>query len=384
MPLPVPERCLSAVSVGPSVFVDRVSMDLATAQLFRTAVAGLGGRARRELVAIRDVLVRSFPGAGIVLTGSFFAGEGSIRCEAGEPRILSDYDFFVVSPSLIATCACLAGRRLADSMSRLPPLSTRLEIGLVWEPLLRCGQTTIGGAVVGGRDLGPLLTQLPAPSAHGALLQAYRALTAAPLYPERYAWLCSKGVARAAHAFLLDRRRGLQRHAWIGLSSVPYVKAAILSYAGLLGAETVRAVAQACDFIEGADEAAPVRADHASLAALVGRMAEQVATGPSRLFALKHFFWLCRERRSGFPRSDAGVLILRGLRALAEGWSQGPVPAAAALETAAEAARGICFAGTGRLVSDRLAAYVQLRRILSSLADFKPHALSYGPPALIP
>lgn len=383
MPLPVPERCLSAVSVGPSVFVDRVSMDLATAQLFCTTVADLGGRARRELVAIRDVLVGSFPGAGIVLTGSFFAGEGSIRCEAGEPRILSDYDFFVVSPSLIATYACLAGRRLADSMSRLP-LSTRLEIGLVWEPLLRHGLTTIGGAVVGGRDLGPLLTRLPAPSACGALLQAYRALSAAPLYPERYAWLCSKGVARAAHAFLLNRCRGLQRHAWIGLSSVPYVKAAILSYAGLLGVETVRAVAQACNFIEGADEAAPVRADHASLVTLVGRMAEQVATGPSRLFALKHFFWLCRERRSGFPRSDAGVLILRGLRALAEAWSQGTVPAAASLETAAEAARGLCFAGTGRPASDRLAAYVQLRRILSSLADFKPHALSYGPPALIP
>lgn len=378
----ISEPCLPAVKAGLPAFSDRVSMDLAAAQLFRSPVAGLGERTRRELVAIRDLLVRSFPGAGIVLTGSFFAGEGSACLEAGEPRVLSDYDFFVVSPRLIATCTRLAGRRLAASMGSLS-LSTRLEIGLVWEPLLRWGLTTIGGAVVGGRDLGPLLTQLPAPSGHGALLQAYRVLTAAPLYPDRYAWLCSKGLVRAAQAFLLDRCRGLQRHAWIGLSSVPYVKAAILPYARLLGAETVRAVAQACDFIGGADEAAPLRADHARFAALVGRLAEQVPAGPSRLFLLKHLFWLCRERRLGLPRSDAGVVTLRGLRALADAWSQGSVPTAASLETATEAVRGLCFAGTGGPVSDRLSAYVQLRGILSSLAGFKPHALSYGPPALI-
>lgn len=358
-------------------------MDLATARLFRTPVAGIGERARQELIAIRDLLVRSFPGAAIVLHGSFFVGEGAARHEAGETRILSDYDFFVVSPSFIATSAGLAGRRLADSMSRLS-LSTRLEIGLVWEPLLRRGLTTIGGAVVGGRDLGPLLTRLPAPSAHSVLLQAYRALSAAPLYPERYAWLCSKGVVRAAYALLLDRCRGLPRHAWIGLSSVPYVKAAILPYTRLLGAETVHAVAQACDFIGGADEAAPLRADHARFAALVGRLAEQVPAGPSRLFLLKHFFWLCRERRLGFPRSDAGVLTLRGLRALADAWSQGLVPSAASSETAMEAVRGLCFGGTGGPVSDRLAGYAQLRDILSSLAEFKPHALSFGPPAVIP
>jgi hypothetical protein len=383
MPLPNSEPHLTAVSPRLPVFTDRVSMDLATARLFDTRVAGFGERVRRELITICDVLVRSFPGAGVVLTGSLFAGEGSTRLEAGEARILSDYDFFVVSPSFMATRARLAGHRLADSMGGLP-LSTRLEIGLVWEPLLRWGQTTIGGAVVGGWDIGPLLAQLPAPSAHSALLQAYRALSAAPLHPECYAWLCSKGLARAAHAFLLDRCRGLPRHAWIGLSSVPYVKAAILPYGELLGVETVRAVAQACDFIGGADEAAPVRADHARFAALAGRMAEQVVTGPSRLFALKHFFWLCRERRSGFPRPDAGLLTLRGLRALAEAWSQGPAPATASLETAGKAARGICFTGTDRPASDRLVAYAQLRSILSSLAGFKPYALSFGPPAVIP
>lgn len=383
MPLPASESCCTDHSAGLPVFTDCISMDLATVRLFRTPVAGFFvERTRRELIAIRDLLVRSFPGAGVVLTGSFFVGEGAARLEAGEFRILSDYDFFVVSPSVSVTRARLAGRRLTDPMGSLS-LSTRLEIGLVWEPLLRWGLTTISGAVVGGRDLGPLLAQLPAPSGHSVLLQAYRALSAAPLHPNRFAWLCSKGVVRAAHAFLLDRCRGLPRHAWIGLSSVPHVKAAILPYAELLGAEIVRAVAQACDFIGGADEAAPVRSDYASLVALVGRMAEQVTTGPSRLFALKHFLWLCRERRLGLPRPDAGLLTLRGLRALAEAWFQGPVPDAASLEVATKAVRGICFAGIGRPASGQLAAYIQLRGILSSLAEFKPHALSYGPSPLI-
>ena len=87
-------------------------------------------------------------------------------------------------------CAA-CGRRSRDGVSRprwkscLFPL--HLDIGLVWEPLLRKRMTTIGGAVIGGTlDISSILPLLPAPHAGSALLKAYRFLTAAPLYPERY------------------------------------------------------------------------------------------------------------------------------------------------------------------------------------------------------
>jgi len=360
-------------------FVDRLTIDLATATLFHAPLPGVAERARQELLAIRDSLLRTFPGAGIVLTGSLFAAEGQADIVAGVPVIRSDYDFFVVTPNFCDTLAHRAAKRLNGPLGDLA-LSTRVEIGLVWEPLLRKGQTTIGGAVVGGsRDLAPLLISLPAPSAHSALLQSYRALSVAPLHPERYALFCSKGLMRAAHAFLLDRCRGTPRQAWIGLFSVPYVKNALRAYAGLLGEDVVRAVARAGDFIMGEGADAPAIGDHARFAGMVGRMADHIAIGRSRLFALKHFFWLCRKRRAGVPRPDAGLLTLNGLRALAEAWTDGATPAAASLELAARAVCGVCFHGTGDMTSDPVAAYARMRSLLSSLAGFNPHRLLYGP-----
>jgi len=379
MPRPVIESHLLADYCGEPHFVDRLTIDLATAKLFHAPHPGVTERARQELLTIRDILIRTFPCASIMLTGSFSTAEGQVDIVSGVPVIRSDYDFFVVSPNFCDTLTHLAAKRLNGSLGGLA-LSTHVEIGLVWERLLHQQRTTIGGAMVGGRrNLGPLLEQLPAPSAPSALLQSYRALSVAPLYPEHYARLCSKSLMRAAQAFLLDRCRGMPRRAWIGLSSISYVKNALRPYAGFLGGDVVSTVARACDFILGEDVEGPAIADHARIAGMAGRMADQIAIDPSRLFALKHFLWLCRGRHAGVPRPDAGRLTLTGLRALAEAWTDGSTPAPASLESANRALRGICFDRIGDWTCDPVPAYTRMRSLLSSLAGFNPHRVSYGP-----
>ena len=208
-------------------FVDRLSLDLATARLLHVPLPGVIDRVRAELIAVRDALVHAFPESAVLLTGSLFANEGQAEVIGGHPVLRSDYDFFVVSPSAPGMWPSVARRRLASTLE-LMPLSAQLDIGLIWEPMLRTRKTTIGGAVVGGTlDLASTLPGLPAPHAGSAILRAYRLLTAAPLYPERYGLLCAKSLMRAAHALLLHEVKDRPRKDWIGLFSVAFVRDAI-------------------------------------------------------------------------------------------------------------------------------------------------------------
>jgi len=359
-------------------FTDRLALDLATARLLCSPMPDMVERVRSELAAVRDVLIQAFPDSAIVLAGSMFVGEGQVDFVSGYPVIRSDYDLFVVSRHLGCVWPPAAQRRLSATLDVMP-LSTRLDISLIWKAMLQKRMTTIGGAVIGGTlDISEVLPPLPAPDACSALLRAYRFLTAAPLYPERYEYLCAKSLTRGAHALLLHEAKGRPRREWIMLSSVAYVRNAIRGAERQVGADAVDTVRHACDVILGAESGVFTAEDHPRYAAILGIIADRIPFPSSKKLALKHAHWLLCGKRMGIPRLSTGATILHGLRILAESWRLGGLDHDG-VRKAEHLVRSLCRVRRADSHADPRTAYIGVRDLLTGLANFNPHKLHYGP-----
>jgi len=359
-------------------FVDRLAIDLATERLLYSPMPDVVEMVRSELVAIRDVLVEAFPDSAIVLTGSMYVGEGQVDIMSGHPVILSDYDLFVVSRNLGSLWPPAARRRLAATLDVMP-LSTHLDISLVWEPMLRKRMTTIGGAAIGGTlDISEILPSLHAPHAGSALLRAYKFLTAAPLYPERYEFLCAKSLMQGAQALLLHEAKKRPRREWIRLSSLAFIHDAIQSAETQLGADAVDVIQRACDAILGAESGGLSAEDHPRYAAILGSIADRIPFPASRALAMKHALWLLCEKRLGIPRPSTGATTLSGLRILAESWHLDRLDYDG-VRKAKQLAKCLCRMRLADVNVDPMAAYVGVRDLLVSFVGFNPHKLYYGP-----
>jgi len=360
-------------------FNDRLVLDIANARLLRHADPDTTARVRNELLLVRQVLATAFPDASIILTASMFAGEGHVDVTDGRSILRSDYDFFVVSPRFMDTVPSRAKRKI-DRLLRGVPLSTRLEIGLVWKPLLVHRRTTIGGAIVAGpTDIIPLLEELPAPNSFSALLQAYRSLTEAPLNRDRYAYFCSKGLVRAACAFLLEQRQGLSRKEWIGLSSIEIVRKQLGASVETLGPDAVDELMRAADYLLGRVSEGPVPAFHSRYAGILDRISGHVAPSRESLLATKHLLWLIHERRWSVPRRDAGLLVIQALGKLAGAWREPGGPDADRLDEIGRMVRCICRYNPNGAKASPVEFYTYLQAVLSSIAGFNPHKLIYEP-----
>ena len=359
-------------------FVDRLAIDLATARLLYSPMPDVVARVRSELVAIRDVLVQAFPDSAIVLTGSMFVGEGQVDFMSGHPVILSDYDLIVVSRNVSSLWPPIARRNLASTLEVMH-FSSPLEIGLVWEPLLRKRITTIGGAVMGGTlDISSMLPLLPAPHAGSELLKAYQFLTAAPLHLESYDMFCAKSLLRGARAVLLHEAKGCPRHQWISLSSVAFIRNAIRKREQQFGADAVETIQRACDVILGTESGGLPAEDHPRYTEILGNIADRVAFPSSRTMAIKHALWLLSEKRLGVPRLSVGTAALSGLRSLAESWRPGWIDRDG-VRKAEQMAQHLFYVRRAEIDSNPMTAYASIRDLLVSLAGFNPHKLFYGP-----
>lgn len=363
-------------------FADRLTIDLATDPLLHHPPPGVEQQVRGELMAIRDLLTGAFPQAGIMVTGSLFAAEGQGRLVRGRLMMLSDYDLCLISPRLADTLPWSAVRRIRPALEQLH-LSATLEIGFVWERLLRQRRTTIGGGVIGGsRDLAPLLKALPAPRPFSALLQAYRALSLAPTQSETHARHAGKGLLRAAYTFLLHRMGGPSRDSWIALCSLQYVAEALHQYASTLGDELLQGVDDACDYLLNDNRKRWCHVeDQAQITEWAARLAMPIPETRSLAGIVKHACWLVEKRRPGLPCAQAGSWALRGLRALAEGWKDGR-PSLQAIATAQDAARRLSPCRLPRPADDPLVAYVHTQALLSAMAGYNPHKRHFGPTEL--
>jgi len=172
----------------------------------------------------------------------------------------------------------------------------------------------------GTLDISSILPLLQAPHAGNELLKAYQFLSAAPLHLKSYDLFCAKGLSRGARALLLHKENGRPRSKWIDLSSVAFIKDAILEMEPQLGPDAVDTIRRACDLILGIESGGLTADDHIRYTVILGGIADRITFPSSRILALKHALWLLREKRPGIPRPSVGVSALSGLRSLAESW----------------------------------------------------------------
>lgn len=361
-------------------FRDSLRMDLKTARLLARPRDGLLDRARGELDTLGRSLADLFPGSSVLLTGSLFAGEGRVSTTAGDPHLLSDYDFFVVTPRIADTIPALARPRIDRLMSQVPPPCANIEIGLVWKPLLKRHHTTIGGAVIAGReDIVGLLRDLRAPRGFSALLHAYRCLTLAPLAPAEYADLCASALVRFARALLFSDADGLPRRHWIALFSVETVAAMTADWAPVFGADAVRDIREAADFLLGLRDAGPTPERHGHYVGIAREIAARVPPPSGRVFALKQLHRMLRTGRFGGSGRAAGPRLLEGLQTLADSWSPDGFDRSR-IAGAVRIARELGLANGSRPEDDSRSLYARLQQRLSDAACYNPHRVSYVRP----
>lgn len=357
---------------------DHLAYDLAGARLIHLPMPDVEEKVRSELIAIRDVLVHTFPDSAVVLGGSLLVGEGQVGVVSGHPVVLSDCDLFVVSRNMRLMWPPVARRLLASTLG-IMPLSFHLDINLIWEPLARKRMTTFGGAVIGGSlDVSDVLPSITAPVAGSTLLKAYRYLTAAPLYPQLYEYLCAKSLMLGAKALLLNEMRGQPHREWMKLSSMVFVRDTIRGEEVRIGAEAVDAIQRSCDFILGTASDGFSQKNYPIYVSILGNIAELMPMPSSRKMILKHAFWLLREKRRGIPYASIGVTTLLGLRVLAESWQNGRI-SHDGIHKAELLTRRLCRVKRADINADPMAAYVGIRDLFANIASFNPHTISFGP-----
>lgn len=339
-----------AVDLAPN---DALELDLDTAPLLAGDDTAMRARVRRDLAALSRGIVAAFPRSAVVLTGSLSVGEGRVEQTARGAVVASDYDLFVVTPRAWDAVPAVGRRKLEAVLRAVGPLAAAVDIGFVWQPLVRWRKTTLGGAVIAGsRALCPLLVPLSAPSALSALLQAYGYLTAAPLEPARYADLAARALVRAARALLLADAQGRPRREWIGLSSVRVVQREIATWRPVLGGDAVGAMTAACEYLLGERRIGPSAVDHARHCAVLRGASARMRGVESRVVTAKQMLWRLGEARRGHRDRLGGRPVLDAMQTLAESWSS---------ETP--------------LAAD----YAAGQRLLAAIATFNPHRFVYRP-----
>jgi len=363
-----PRAAIDAVHDGQDTFRDRVEMDLEHSGLLCTASDDLCRRVRAELKTVSESLAGLFPASSILLTGSLFAGEG----RPGDPdstTLQSDYDFFVVTPRLSDAIPALARRKIRRLMGALPPRCADMEIGIIWRSLLDRGLTTVGGAVIAGS---PAITEtlrgLPAPSAFSALLQAYRAMTAAPLDHPAYARKCASALVRAGRALMFKDAQGRPRREWIAFFSIEVVGNRIHDWELVLGPEAVEAISHAAAFQLGREDRGPAPADHQRHVRILESIAARIRTPRRGIFIVKQLLRTVTTRPGSLRTGVDTQGILDCYRHLAAAWTPAGVDEGRLCE--AERIAGTLEFPPAPPGRDR---YGHLQRTLSETAGYNPH-----------
>lgn len=160
----------------------------------------------------------------IVLGGSLAYGEGKHVKSAEGAVTFSDYDIFVILPSLYKTVRILTSKQFKNHLAALH-FSSSLELVFVWEGALRLRLTTVAGHIVAGDERGEnILRCQPIPESANNLKRAFKFLLRGIFETENGAFFLRKALVQAFQAFLLMRakKENLGYDVWENFYSLRY------------------------------------------------------------------------------------------------------------------------------------------------------------------
>ncbi len=178
----------------------------------------------------------------IILGGSLAYGEGRYTKSGEDLIVLSDYDLFVIVPSLCKTLCALTSKKLKKLLSELN-LSNSLELVFVWEGALRLNLTTVAGnLLVGGEKGEKILNHLSIPESTNNLKRAFKFLLRGISEIENHRRFLRKSIIQAFQALLLSlaKKENIRYEVWKNFYSLRYDLQAAEDYKECLGEHTCK------------------------------------------------------------------------------------------------------------------------------------------------
>ena len=177
---------------------------------------------KNDLTKIIDLIKKEIKDASIVLGGSLAYGEGRYLEENNKIKFLSDFDIYLVIPSLFRTIKSLKNPRLKNLPESLG-LSNSVELIFVWEKLLSFRLTTIAGEILmdNGR-IKKVLNNLPVPRSTNNLKRAYKYLIMGIADLSKGNEYIGRAMIQGFQAWLMLLKKDAKYELWNNFFSLKY------------------------------------------------------------------------------------------------------------------------------------------------------------------
>jgi len=189
---------------------------------------------RSDLIEIIELIRKEVKSAAIILGGSLAYDEGRFFEQNGKIKFLSDFDIFLVVPSLIQVLKAWKNPKLKNLPESLG-LSNSVELIFVWERLLSLGLTTVAGEIlIENRRVIKILKNLPVPRATNNLKRAYKYLLWGFINLDKEGEYIGRAMIQGLQALLMVLRRDAKYEVWNNFFSLRYLLGEIDSVKNLL------------------------------------------------------------------------------------------------------------------------------------------------------
>ena len=177
---------------------------------------------KNDLTKIIGLIKREIKEASIVLGGSLAYGEGRYLEENNKIKFLSDFDIYLIIPSLLQTVKSLKNPRLKNLPESLG-LSNSVELIFVWEKLLSLSLTTIAGEILmdNGR-IKKILNNLPVPRSTNNLKRAYKYLIMGIADLSKGSEYIGRAMIQGFQALLMFLKKDVKYEVWNNFFSLKY------------------------------------------------------------------------------------------------------------------------------------------------------------------
>jgi hypothetical protein len=195
-----------------------------------------------DLKKIVETIERTISDCVILLGGSLAYGEGKYVRLGEDVVVSSDYDLFIIVPSLYKTLRALKSKQLKTLLSKLH-LSNALELVFVWEGALRLNLTSVAGNILVGRDKGEkLLNNLSVPESANNLKRAFKFLLRGISETGNREIFLRRALVQAFQVFLLSfaKKENLGYTDWKNFYSLRYDLQAAENHKDYLGEHAYR------------------------------------------------------------------------------------------------------------------------------------------------
>jgi len=195
-----------------------------------------------DLQKIIEAVENKISDCVILLGGSLAYGEGKYVNSGGGFEILSDYDLFVITPSLYRTLRSLTSKQFKNLLPELN-LSSSLELVFVWEGALRLNLTTVAGYILTGEERGEkVLNRLSIPESANNLKRAFKFLLRGISETGNHEIFLRKALIQAFQVFLLSfaKKENLRYEVWKNIYSLRHDLEAAENHKAYLGEPAYR------------------------------------------------------------------------------------------------------------------------------------------------